>query len=223
MGDKPNILETRSQQLFPVFTESDLLRLRRFGIIQQYLAGATVVTVGELADGLLFILSGRLAVMGRGASGDRQQIATYGPGAFVGELADLSGRASLITATALDPLSALLVSAEGLHALLIGEVEIGERVIRALILRHLGLTETGCAIIIGSRLSQDVVRLQNFLRQSGNPQQTLDPAGDDTARPLIERFKLDDSKLPIVLCPNGQLLCKPTDSELALSMGIAGP
>jgi len=179
--------------------------------------------VGELADGLLFILSGRLAVMVRGASGDRQQIATYGPGAFVGELADLSGRASLITATALDPLSALLVSAEGLHALLIDEVEIGERVIRALILRHLGLTETGCTIIIGAKSSPDVLRLENFLRQSGNSPQTLDPDGDEISRSLIERFKLDNSKLPIVLCPDGQLLCKPTESELAISMGIAGP
>jgi thioredoxin reductase (NADPH) len=222
MGDKPSIVEPRGQQLFPVFTDSELHRLRRFGIIRQYLAGATVVAAGESAVGLLFILSGTVAVTVRGVSGDRQQIATYGPGAFVGELADLSGRPSLVTAKALDPLSALVVSAEGLHALLKGKAEVGERIMLALILRHLGLSEIGRAIIIGSGLSRDVLRLQNFLHKNRYPQQTLDPGGDETARSLIERLKVDDSELPIVLCPNGRLLCNPTESDLALAIGVAG-
>jgi thioredoxin reductase (NADPH) len=222
MGDKPSIVATQGQELFPVFTESELHRLRRFGIVHHYLAGATVVAAGEPTDGLLFVLSGTVAVTRRGVSGDTQQTATYGPGAFVGELADLSGRSSLVTAKALDPLSALVVSAEGLAALWVTQSEVCERILRALILRHLGLVQVRCPIIIGSRLSRDVLRLESFLRQNRCPQQTLDPGGDETARTLIGRFKVGDSALPIVLCPNGRLLCNPTASELALAVGIGG-
>jgi thioredoxin reductase (NADPH) len=220
MGDEPSILETRSQQRFPVFTAPDLQRVRRFGIIRQYLAGATVIAAGEPPDGLLFILSGTVAVSARGVSADTHQIATYGPGAFVGELTDLSGRPSLVTVKALDPLSALVVSAEELHALLKAEPGVGERVMRALILRHLGPTQTGCAIVIGPRASPDVLRLESFFRQHGQSQQSLDRDNDESARSVIERFKVRVSELPIVLCPSGRLLCNPTEGDLQLAIGF---
>ena len=38
----------------------------------------------------------------------------------------------------------------------------------------------------------------------------------------LGRLKVDDSELPIVLCPNGRLLCNPTESDLALAIGVAG-
>jgi thioredoxin reductase (NADPH) len=222
MGDRPAIIETRGQQLFPVFTESELHRLHRFGTIRQYLAGATVVAAGEPTDSLVFILYGTVAVTVRRASGNPQQIATYGPGAFVGELAQLPGRRSLVAAKALDSLSALVVSTEGLHDLLIGEAEIGERIMRALILRQAGVLEIGSdgPIIIGSRSSWDVLRLEDFLRRNGYSQQTLDPGAAESARSLLEWFKVEDSKLPIVLCPNGRLLRNATESDLTLAIGV---
>jgi thioredoxin reductase (NADPH) len=222
MGNTPSIVETRAQQLFPVFTESELHRLRRFGVTQRYIAGATVVGAGEPTDGLLFILSGTVAVTVRGTSGDAQQTATYGPGAFVGELADLSGRPSLVTVKALHPLSALMVSAEGLHAFFKRETQVAERIIRALILRHSGLIEKGCAIIIGAASNPDTQRTERLLQQNGHPHQTLDSGADEIARSVIVRLKLDDSELPIVLCPNGRLLCSPTDGEVALAMRVGG-
>jgi thioredoxin reductase (NADPH) len=214
MGDKPSIGAARGQDLFPVFAETELQRLRRFGVVQRYLAGATVAAFGTPTNALWFILSGTIAVTLRGASGDAQQTVTYGPGAFVGELADLS-RHSSVTARALDPLSALVVSTDGSRALLTTQPDLGERILRALIVRHLETVQVGCTIIIGSRLSRDVQRLESFLSQRSRPQQTLDPGRDDTARSLIGRFKLDDSTLPIVLCPEGQLLCSATETDLA--------
>jgi len=222
MGDKPSIVATRGQELFPVFTESELHWLRRFGVIQRYLAGATVVAASAPTDGLWFILSGTVAVTVRGAAGEPQQTATYGPGAFVGELADLSGGSPLVSATALEPLSALVVPPGGLPALFGTQSDVCEQVMRALVVRHLRLIQVGCAIIVGSLPSPNVRRLEDFLRQNGYPHQTLDPGGDEIARSLVARFKVDDSALPIVLCPNGRLLCSPTANDLAHAMGVGG-
>jgi thioredoxin reductase (NADPH) len=86
--------------------------------------------------------------------------------------------------------------------LLIAEAELGERIMRALILRRVGLLETGAGgpIIVGRADSADVLRLQGFLRHNGHPHQLLNPEIDDEAKALIERFHIDPGQLPIVFC-----------------------
>ncbi|MGB7097802.1 MAG: NAD(P)/FAD-dependent oxidoreductase, partial [Xanthobacteraceae bacterium] len=112
-----------------------------------------------------------------------------------------------------------------LRALLIAEAELGERIMRALILRRMGLIETGGGgpVIIGRADNGDVLRLEYFLRRNSHPNQTLDPDSDPGAKALIERFHVDPGQLPIVLCPQGQLLRNPTDGELARCLGLVGP
>jgi thioredoxin reductase (NADPH) len=109
--------------------------------------------------------------------------------------------------------------------LLIAEAELGERIMRALILRRVGLLETGAGgpAIVGRADNGDVLRLENFLRSNSHPRQTLDPDTDTEAKALIERFHVDPGELPIVLCPQGQLLHNPTENELARCLGLVGP
>jgi thioredoxin reductase (NADPH) len=96
---------------------------------------------------------------------------------------------------------------------------------RALILRRVGLLEIGAGgpVIIGRTGDGDVLRLEGFLARNGHPRQRLDPATDPEARALIERFHVDPGQLPIVLCPNGELLRNPGETELARCIGMVGP
>ena len=96
---------------------------------------------------------------------------------------------------------------------------------RALILRRVGLLETGGGgpVIVGRPDSGDVLRLENFLRRNGHPHQTLNSKNDPEAKALIERFHVDPGQLPIVLCPSGQLLRNPGENELARCIGLVGP
>src|SRR5262249_41262880 len=91
------------------------------------------------------------------------------------------------------------------------------RIMRALILRRVGLLETGAGrpVILGRPGNGDVLRLEGFLRRNGHPRQMLDPKADPEAKALIERFHIDPGQLPIVLCPSGQLLRNPSEHELA--------
>jgi thioredoxin reductase (NADPH) len=95
---------------------------------------------------------------------------------------------------------------------------------RALILRRIGLLETGVGgpVIVGRPGNGDVLRLEGFLRRNGHPRQTLDPETDPEAKALIERFHVDPGQLPIVLCPGGQLLRNPSEDELARCIGLVG-
>jgi thioredoxin reductase (NADPH) len=116
----------------------------------------------------------------------------------------------------------LIIPPDRLRALLVAEAELGERIMRALILRRVGLLETGAGgpVIVGRAENGDVLRLQGFLRSNGHPHQRLDPETDPEAKALIERFHVDPGQLPIVLCPGGQLLRNPGETELARCIGL---
>jgi thioredoxin reductase (NADPH) len=81
----------------------------------------------------------------------------------------------------------------------------------------------GGPVIVGAAGSADVLRLANFLSRNGHPHQRLDPGTDPAAKALTERFNVDPAQLPIVLCPDGQLLRNPTENELARCIGLVGP
>jgi thioredoxin reductase (NADPH) len=93
---------------------------------------------------------------------------------------------------------------------------------RALILRRVGLLETGAGgpIIVGSADNGDVLRLEGFLTRNGHPHQRFDPKADPCAQTLIERFHIEPRELPIVLCPDGRLLRNPGDVVLARCIGL---
>ena len=221
----PSIIDTRRHQMFPSLAPAEIERLRRFGVLRAYGAGEALVRAGEVGQGLTVILAGEVEITQRNQLGRREPIVTYGPGAFMGELAQLSGRAALVDAHAKGPVQALIIAPERLRAVLVAEAEVGERIMRAMILRRVGLLEAGAGgpVIVGHAESGDVLRLQGFLSRNGHPHQRLDPDTDPEAKALIERFDLDPGHLPIVICPGGQVLRNPGEDELARCIGLVRP
>jgi thioredoxin reductase (NADPH) len=211
--------------MFPTLAQADIDRVRRFGKALSYPTGARIVKAGEVAPGLIVILSGRVEVTLGSGLDRRETIVTHGPGQFLGELAQLSDRPSLVDAEALEPVEALVIPSVRLRDLIVQEAELGERIMRALILRRVGLLESGASgpIIIGRADHADVLRLQGFLARNGQPHRVLDSDTDPCAKTLIERFHVDPYHLPIVLCPNGKLLRNPGENELARCIGLVRP
>lgn len=219
-----SLTANRREQMFPHLETYEIERVRRFGDIKSFGAGDALAQVGKVGAGVIIVLSGSVDVTQRDMKGRDTPIVTHGPGSFMGELAQLSGRPSLVDAVATTTVEALVIAPSKLRALLIAEAELGERIMRALILRRVGLLETGAGpVIVGRAGNSDVIRLQNFLSRNGHPHVDLDPENDPEARCLIERFHVDPSSLPIVLCPSGDLLQNPTELKLARCLGLVGP
>lgn len=219
-----SIVEARHSQAFPVLLPEEIERVRRFGQPRSFAAGEHLASVGEHAPGVMLILSGKVDVFQ--SKGERRTlIVTHEPGGFMGELAQLGGRPALIDAIASEPVDALVIPVAELRSLLIAEAELGERIMRALILRRIGLLETGAGgpIIVGSAENGDVLRLEGFLTRNGHPHQRLDPESDPCGRVLVEKFEVSLQNLPIVLCPNGRLLHNPSETELARCIGLISP
>jgi len=220
-----SIVETRYEQMFPTLEAVEIDRLRGFGERRTYGGGERLVTTGEPSPGMFVILSGEVTITQHSVLGHDEHIITHGPGAFIGELAQLSGRPSLVDARATKPVEALVIPSPRLRDVMVAEAELGERIMRALILRRVGLLESGIAgpVIIGHAQDGDVLRLAGFLARNGHPHHALDPDIDSCAKTLLDRFHITASQLPIVLCPNGQLLRNPSEGDLARRIGLVEP
>jgi thioredoxin reductase (NADPH) len=221
----PPIAEERYDQIFPTLEPADIARAKRFGIVRLLDAGAMLAKAGEVGEGLALILSGSVYIYSHDSFGQRQHILTFGPGSFIGEMAQLAGRPALNDAEVHEPAEVLVFAPERMRALMIAEAELGERMMRALILRRVRLLKAGVGgpVIIGPADDGNVLRLEGFLARNGYPHETLQAETDVEARSLLERFHIDPGQLPIVLCPNGNLLRNPSETELARCIGLVGP
>ena len=214
---------SRADQMFLRFTDDEIQRLCRFGQPRSYKKGDMLARTGESGPGLMLVLSGQVEVT-QSSGGERRHIVTHERGNFMGELAQLSGRPYLVDEEALTDVEAVAIPPDRLRALLIAEADLGERLMRALILRRVGLIEAGAGpVVVGSDDNGDVLRLTNFLRRNGHPYQQIDPAHDSSAQTLVERFNVEPEELPIVLCPSGKLLRNPSEGQLARCVGLVGP
>jgi thioredoxin reductase (NADPH) len=225
MSESPSSsVGNRHYQMFPILEPAEIQRLHRFGEHRRFEANDALVRTGETGHGLIVVLSGTVEITQHDARGRKESIVIHGVGTFIGELAQLSGRPALANAAALEPGEALIIPPDRLRAVMVAEAEIGERIMRALILRRVALIEAGLGgpVIIGHAGHGDVLRLEGFLSRNGHPHQRLDPATDNDAKALVERFHIDTELLPIVLCPGGQLLHNPTEDELARCIGLVG-
>ena len=139
--------DARRAQMYPLLSPAEIDRLRRFGTPRSYAGGQMLVRSGEAGHGLTLILSGEVEITQHSDAGDgaEQLIVTHVAGSFMGELAQLSGRPALVDAIAKSDVEAIVIPPDRLRALLVAEAELGERIMRALILRRVGLLEPASA------------------------------------------------------------------------------
>jgi thioredoxin reductase (NADPH) len=217
--------DSRGAQMFLTLEPSDIERVWRFGTPSSYKKGEPLARVGQSSHGFTIILSGTVEITRHDQTGKRDTIVIHHAGSFMGELAQLAGKPSLVDADAIEDVEALTIAPDRLRALLIAEAELGERIMRAMILRRVGLLETnsGGPVIIGRPGQGDMLRLATFLRRNGHPHQLLDIDTDAEAHALIDKFHIDPGELPIVLCPDGRILRNPSENDLARCLGLVSP
>ncbi len=215
-------IDTRREQMFPRLTPQEIDRLRRFGEVRHYAAGDALFVTGDIAPGMCVLIKGSVRVTRRDPLGHSAPIMEQGPGEFVAEVGQLSGQPAFVDVHAIDDVEALLIPPENLRALMIEEPEIGERIMRALILRRVALIEAGAGgpVLIGPEFSPDVVRLQGFLARNAYPHQLLDPAKDPDAAKLVKQYAPNPADLPLAVCPKGTILKNPSEAELARALGM---
>jgi thioredoxin reductase (NADPH) len=133
----------------------------------------------------------------------------------------MTGKPSLVDAVAREDVEVLLLPPAQVRALMVAEADLGERLVRALILRRVALIEQGASgpVLIGHPDAPGLLRLEGFLRSNGEPFRVLDAQHDERAAHLIEQYGAAPGE-PVVVCPDGTVLVNPTDAALARGIGM---
>jgi thioredoxin reductase (NADPH) len=122
---------------------------------------------------MFVVLKGALMMTARDGLGHTAQVVRHGPGQFTGEVAQLSTGVALVDAEADDDdVEALLIPPDRLHPLIVAEADLGERIVRALILRRVAHIESGGSgpVLIGDLQSSD--------RFAGRAMPSMSPCGE---------------------------------------------
>jgi len=217
----PTELLSRRHQMFPLLAEPDLARVQRFGTLQSHVRGTRLIAAGEPSPGMFVVLKGVLAVSQRDGLGHVTPLVRHVRGSFMGEVGTLSGKPALVDGIVEEDVEVLLLLPGQLRALIIAEADLGERLVRALILRRVALIEAGASgpVLIGNPGAADLVRLQNFLRRNGEPYHVVDASQDDGAAAMMEQYGAAAGEA-LVVCPDGSVLLNPLDNVLARSIGM---
>jgi thioredoxin reductase (NADPH) len=106
--------------------------------------------------------------------------------------------------------------------LLVAESELGDRILRTLTLRRLGLLALGFGgpVLIGPPEHARLRALQEFLVRSGHPHSVLDPETDKDAAELVKAHAAGPDDLPLVVCPGLSVLKNPGDVALGRYLNV---
>ena len=110
----------------------DAEALAALGRTRRYRRGATLIGEGTRPDLVVVLRSGRVKVTSVSGGGEEALLAVRGPGDLLGELSALDGQPSSATVSALDPVEALVVSADGFRAFLQAHPEAALRLLELL-------------------------------------------------------------------------------------------
>src|SRR6202035_468194 len=223
-GAAPDAVFPRREQTFPALTSAEIARMRGFGEVLTYRHGEALFETGKPGLGMFVVLSGHVAITQRDGLGHVAPVIDQGPGQFLAEIGQLSGRVALVDGHAEGEVETLLIPPDRLRALLVAEADLGERIMRALILRRVNMIQSGVGgpVLIGPSNSTGVVRLQSFLTRNGFPHHLLDPERDNDAAELIARYSPSPTDWPLVVSVDGAVLRNPGESELARALGMIG-
>lgn len=215
---------SRPEQTFPTLTPAEIERMRLFGELRTYADGALLFETGKPGPGMFVVLKGHVAIAQRDGLGHITPVIDQGPGQFLAELGQLSGRPALVDGRAEGDVEVLLIPPDRLRALLVAEAELGERIMRALILRRVSLIQGGIGgpVLIGPSNSAGVVRLQGFLTRNGQPHHLLDPDSENDAAEVIARYSPKPEDWPLVVTADGSVLRNPSEIELGRAIGMIG-
>jgi thioredoxin reductase (NADPH) len=211
----------RYEQMFPSLSNAEIDKLRRFGNVSSYARGELLYKAGSMHPGVFVLLSGRARIVSRDGLNRKRVFHTYTQGEFTSDITQLSIKPAIFDAHVIEDVQAILLRPDGLRALVIGEAELGEKIMRALILRRALVAERGDSVVfVGPAGNARLLALSNFLRRISFPHTVLDAHHDPDVLALIDRLTVQAGDFPLVLCPNGAMLRNPDERELASCLGI---
>jgi thioredoxin reductase (NADPH) len=206
---------------FPKLTGAQVATLAARGHRRAVHAGEVLFAEGDRGFCFYVVLSGAVEIVER-SRGLPHTVAVHQPQEFTGDVDMLTGRAALVAARVAADGDVLELSAAALRAAVDEEPELGELVVKALMMRRSLLLSDGFegVKIIGSRFSVDAHRLRDFATRNAIPFTWIDLEADPQAEELLRQFNIPAKDTPVVIGREGKFHRRPSIEDLAKCAGL---
>jgi thioredoxin reductase (NADPH) len=212
----------RQAQTFPKLTAEQIGRMERFGEAGDYPTGTELFLRGQRGVDFFVVIEGSVEITDAGTDGREEVIHRHEDRQFTGELDLFNNREILVSGRTSKDSRIIRVPRDSFPRLIEAEPDIGEIIMRAFILRRVGLMRhsQGGVVLIGSSHSGDTLRIQRFLSRNGYPHRMLDTDVDPDAEGFLGCLQISEDELPVVVLPSHSFLRNPATPALADALGL---
>lgn len=212
---------SRAEQIFPTLSSAQIQRLVAHGHVRSIHAGEVLVEPGARETPIFVVISGELEAV-RPSFGQETLIRIFGPSQFTGELNTLSGRRAIARIRVRQDGEIVEIPRDRVLALVQGDAELSEILMRAFILRRAELLAQGIGdvTLVGSSYSADTLRIKEFLTRNGHPYTYINLEDDPAVQKFLDHFHVSIAEIPVVICRGETVLRNPTNREIAGCLGF---
>ena len=224
--DNPADPYARKDQTFPVLKAAQIERMKPFGKLETLPKGEVVFARGDRTVDFFVILSGTIEIyddqVGEG-SGGGDAFTVHRANQFTGELDLFNDRKILVSGRMGEAGEVLRIDRASFRRMMTSLPDIAETIMRAFILRRVGLMEhqQGAATVVGRKSSGALLEVERFLRRNGYPVRVLTIEDDPKAAECLDRLGLGAGDLPVVIDREDRFVARPSRLDLARFLGIA--
>jgi thioredoxin reductase (NADPH) len=212
----------REAQTFPQLAAEMIERVARYGSEERFATGAAIFSRGDRSVDFFVVLGGSIEIFDVDEHDQPQVFAILRERQFAGELDLFNDRQVLVSARAGADSHLLRIKRADFRRLVSSEADIGEIVMRAFILRRVGLIrhQHGAVVVVGPAHSAATLRLVQFLSRNAYPHRLLDTERDAEAAGFLDCFSLNTADLPVVIAPGHHVLRNPSLPQMADDLGL---
>ncbi|HEY4370882.1 MAG TPA: FAD-dependent oxidoreductase [Burkholderiales bacterium] len=203
------IYEKRREQMFPQLSDAQRARLCPMGKRRATETGQLLAEPGDTHRDFLIVLSGSIEILLPGAQGD-ELVHLLEPGEFSGEMSTLRGVGGFTRYRVREGGEVLALGEVQLRNVVQTDAEISELLLRAFILRRVGLmtSNSGDVILMGSQTCGATLTMREFLGRNAFAYQYVGVDGDEDVSALRERFHIGPHDIPVLIA-RGQVYRNP--------------
>jgi thioredoxin reductase (NADPH) len=164
----PSPVASDDDRMLPTLTPEQIKRIAAYGYVRPIRRGEVLVEAGDPVVLFFVVTSGHVEIV-RASGAAEVLIVVHGPGQFTGEVNMLSGRRALGQVRASESGEVIELDNKHLLALVQTDSELGDIILRAFILRRVGLIAHGfgdVVMVVGSSHCSGTLRVARSTVQS---------------------------------------------------------
>jgi thioredoxin reductase (NADPH) len=216
----PGFLDPDDAILFPRLTAAQTEQLAEHAETVSFSPGEILFEQGQRDTPFFVVLSGAVDIIDRQPDGDHY-FTQCQPGTFVADISMFTGEPTLARGVVAEESSVLVMAPEELRRLVAGAAELGDLLLRTMVVRREWLKDQGYGLerLIGRRSSGDAFAIRELLERNLVPFSWHDIDTDDESKALLDRLGIGTDECPILIRTHN-VLRSPSLTQVADELGL---